>query len=78
MVIQTPFHVNSFSKPGGGDTHIHKHAYRCPHQSDFKKPGAHQPVPDLKYRHLAELDLADFFYVGDELQIDAQIGLDHY
>ena len=31
-----------------------------------------------KYRHLAELDLADFYRVGDELQIDALIGSDHY
>ena len=31
-----------------------------------------------KYRHLADLDLADFSRVGDELQIDGLIGSDHY
>ena len=31
-----------------------------------------------KYRHLANLDLADFFRVGDDLQIDALISSDHY
>ena len=30
------------SSLGGG--HTHKHTYRCPHRSNFKKPGVHQPV----------------------------------
>ena len=39
-----------------------------------------QPVAYTKqqYRHLSDLDLADFSCVGDELQIDALIGSDHY
>ena len=31
-----------------------------------------------KYHHLLNLDLADFSRVGDELQVDALIGSDHY
>jgi len=31
-----------------------------------------------KYKHLADLKLADFSRVGDELQIDILIGSDHY
>ena len=39
-----------------------------------------QPIAYTKerYRHLANLDLADFSRVGDELQIDALVGSDHY
>ena len=44
------------------------------------EPVSHQPIAytNKKYRHLADLDLADFSQVGDELQIDAPIGSDHY
>ena len=44
------------------------------------EPLSCQPIAYTKekYRHLAELDLADFSWVGDELQIDALIGSDHY
>lgn len=44
------------------------------------EPLSCQPIAYTKekYRHLAELDLADFSRVGDELQIDALIGSDHY
>lgn len=31
-----------------------------------------------KHKHLADLNLADFSRVGDELQIDVLIGSDHY
>jgi len=39
-----------------------------------------QPVAYTKqqYRHLSNLDLADFSRVGEKLQIDALIGSDHY
>ena len=44
------------------------------------EPVSCQPIAYTKekYRHLADLDLADFSRVGDELQIDALIGSDHY
>ena len=44
------------------------------------EPLSCQPIAYTKerYRHLANLDLADFSRVGDELQIDALIGSDHY
>ena len=44
------------------------------------EPLSCQPVAYTKqqYSHLSELDLADFSRVGDELQIDALIGSDHY
>ena len=44
------------------------------------EPLSCQPIAYTKerYRHLANLDLADFSQVGDELQIDALIGSDHY
>ena len=44
------------------------------------EPLSCQPVAYTKqqYRHLSELDLADFSSVGDELHIDALIGSDHY
>ena len=31
-----------------------------------------------KYKHLADLNLADLSRVGDELKIDILIGADHY
>ena len=39
-----------------------------------------QPIiyTKAKYSHIADLDLADLSQVGDELQIDALIGSDHY
>ena len=44
------------------------------------EPLSCQPIAYTKekYGHLANLDLADFSRVGDELQIDALIGSDHY
>ena len=44
------------------------------------EPLSCQPIAYTKekYKHLAELDLADFSRVGYELQIDALIGSDHY
>ena len=44
------------------------------------EPLSCQPIAYTKerYRHLANLDLADFSRVGDELQIDALIGSDLY
>ena len=44
------------------------------------EPIACQPIAYTKerYSHVAKLDLADFSRVGDELQIDALIGSDHY
>ena len=44
------------------------------------EPLSCQPVAYSKrqYRHLSGLDLADYSRVGEELQIDALIGLDHY
>ena len=44
------------------------------------EPLSCQPVAHTKqqYSHLSDLDLADSSQVGDELQIDALIGSDHY
>jgi len=44
------------------------------------EPLSCQPIAYTKerYEHLADLDLADFSRVGDELQVDALIGSDHY
>ena len=44
------------------------------------EPLSCQPIAytKQKYNHLADLDLADSLRVGDELQIDALIGSDHY
>ena len=44
------------------------------------EPLSCQPIAYTKekYKHLADLDLADFSRVGDELQIDVLIGSDHY
>ena len=44
------------------------------------EPLSCQPVAYTKqqYSHLSSLDLADYSRVGDELQIDALIGSDHY
>ena len=44
------------------------------------EPLSCQPIAytKQKYNHLADLDLADSSRVGDELQIDALIGSDHY
>ena len=46
----------------------------------IREPLSCQPVAYTKqqYRHLSGLDLADYSRVGDELQIDALIGSDHY
>lgn len=43
------------------------------------EPLSCQPIAYTKekYSHLANLDLASFSRVGDELQIDALIGSDH-
>ena len=43
------------------------------------EPLSCQPIAYTKekYKHLADLDLADFSRVSDELQIDALIGSDH-
>ena len=44
------------------------------------EPLSCQPITYTKerYRHLGNLDLVDFSRVGDELQIDALIGSDHF
>jgi len=44
------------------------------------EPLSYQPVTYTKqcYNHLANLELADFSGVGEELQIDALIASDHY
>ena len=44
------------------------------------EPLSCQPIAytKQKYLHLAELELADLSQVGEELQIDALIGSDHY
>ena len=44
------------------------------------EPLSCQPIAYTRqrYRHLADLDLADFSRVGDGLQIEALIGSDHY
>lgn len=44
------------------------------------EPLSYQPVACTKqcYNQLANLELADFFRAGEELQIDALIGSDHY
>ena len=44
------------------------------------KPLSCQPIAYTKekYRHLSDLNLADFSRVGDDLQVDALIGSDHY
>ena len=44
------------------------------------EPLSCQPIAytKQKYNHLADRDLADSSRVGDELQIDALIGSDHY
>ena len=44
------------------------------------EPLSCQPIAYTKekYKHLADLNLADFSRVGDELQIDVLIGSDHY
>ena len=44
------------------------------------EPVSCQPIAYTreKYRHVADLGLADFSRVGDELQIDGLIGSDHY
>ena len=44
------------------------------------EPLSYQPVAYTKqcYNHLANLELADSSRVGEELQIDALIGSDHY
>ena len=44
------------------------------------EPLSCQPIAYTKekYHHLSDLDLADFSRVGEELQVDALIGADHY
>ena len=44
------------------------------------EPLSCQPIAYTKekYRHLSDLNLADFSRVGDDLQVDALIGSDHY
>ena len=47
-VYQTTIrHKLLITSGGGGRTHKHTQAYRCPHRNNFKKPGARQPAADM-------------------------------